>query len=83
MDSMSNLRQGLHQMIEAIKDVTILQAVYVILDREKKREDGIEDFYETLPDALKESIEKGLAQVANNEVISHQKIKERYNKWMK
>lgn len=48
MDLQAELKEGLHKMIEQIKDVGILQAVYVILEREKKREEGNTDFYDTL-----------------------------------
>lgn len=83
MDSQAELREGLHKMIEQIKDVNILQAVYVILQREKKHEEEGDDFYDTLDPSLQESIERGLEQIKNGQTLPHDEVRKRYDKWLK
>jgi predicted transcriptional regulator len=83
MDLQVELRQGLHKMIDQIKDVSILQAVYVILEREKKHEEGGEDFYDTLHPLLQASIERGLEQIKKGETVPHEEVRKRYEKWVK
>ncbi len=83
MDLHGELREGLHKMIDQIKDVDILQAVYVILDREKKREEKETDFYDTLDPLLKASIERGLEQIERGETVPHDEVRKRYEKWLK
>jgi predicted transcriptional regulator len=83
MDLQGELKEGLHKMIEQIKDVTILQAVYVILDREKKREEKETDFYDTLDPLLQASIDRGLEQIKRGETVPHDEVRKRYEKWLK
>ena len=83
MNSPAELRQGLHEMIEKIKDVRILQAVAIILEREEQIEQGGEDFYDALNPSLQASIERGLAQIKNGETVPHEEVRKRYEKWLK
>ncbi len=83
MDLQTELREGLHKMIEQIKDVSILQAVYVILEHEKRHEENSDDFYDTLDPLLQASIERGLEQIKNGETVPHDEVKKRYEKWLK
>lgn len=83
MDLRVELREGLHKMIDQTKDVSILQAVYVILEREKQHEQGEEDFYDALHPLLKTSIEKGLEEIKNGQTVPHEEVKKRYDKWLK
>lgn len=83
MNLQTELREGLHKMIEQIEDVGILQAVYVILARETGREEKSADFYDTLNPLLQASIERGLEQIKKGETVSHDEVKKRYDKWLK
>ncbi len=83
MDLHIELRQGLHKMIDQVKDVSVLQAVYVILEREKQHEEGKEDFYDTLHPLLQASIDRGLEQIKNGQTVSHEEVSKRYKKWLK
>ncbi len=83
MDTQAELRDGLHKMIEQIKDITILQAVYVILEHEKKHEENSVDFYDALDPLLQASIERGLEQIKNSETLPHDEVRKRYEKWLK
>lgn len=83
MELQTDLKADLHKMIEEIKDASILQAVYVILEREKQREEVGEDFYDTLHPMLQSSIDRGLAQIKSGETVPHEEVRKRYEKWLK
>ncbi len=83
MGLQTDIKAGLHEMIDQVKDVGILQAVYVILEREKKHQEGDEDFYDSLHPALQASIERGLAQIKNGQTVPHEQVRKRYEKWLK
>ena len=83
MDLQFELRAGLHEMIEQTNDVGILQAVYVILEREKQYGGSSGDFYDTLHPSLQASIERGLAEIKNGQTVSHEEVRKRYEKWLK
>ncbi len=83
MDLQADLRQGLHKMIEEIKDVSILQAVFVILERERRHEEVGEDFYDALHPLLQASIERGLTQIKNGKTVPHGEVRKRYEKWVR
>lgn len=70
-------------MIEKIKDVRILQAVSIILEREEQHEEKSGDFYNTLNPSQQASIERGLAQIKNGETVPHEEVRKRYEKWLK
>lgn len=80
MDLQAELRAGLHEMIEQVKDVSILQAIYTILEREKLHENNAGD--SRLDAALQASIDRGLKQIENGETIPHEEIKKRYSRWL-
>ena len=82
MDVQAELKAGLHQMIEQIKDVSILQAVYVILERERQHEEGEKDLYDTLDPLLQASIDRGLDQIKNGQTVPHEEVRKRYEKWL-
>jgi predicted transcriptional regulator len=83
MELQAEIKVGLHKMIDQIEDSNILQAVYVILEREKQRQ-GIEgDFYDDLQPSLQKSIEKGLAEIRSGQTIPHEEVRKRYEKWLK
>lgn len=74
------LKSDLHQLIEKANDLSILQAVKVILSKESARS---VDWADTLSDSLKEELEASLEEADRGETISHadamQEIKNRYN----
>ena len=83
MDLQLELRAGLHEMIEQTRDVGILQAVYVILEREKQHGESSGDFYDTLHPALQASVERGMEQIKNGQTVPHEEVRKRYEKWLK
>ena len=84
MNPQAGLREELHKMIEQIKDVSILQAVYIILEREKQyEEEKEEDFYDSLHPLLQASIDRGLEQINKGHTIPHEDVRKRYAKWLR
>ncbi|MDR1887589.1 MAG: hypothetical protein LBQ70_06705 [Prevotellaceae bacterium] len=47
-----------------------------------KNQSTQEDWWNTISDAEKESIEKGLADVKAGRTIAHAEVKKRYEKWL-
>jgi predicted transcriptional regulator len=80
MDLQAELKAELHEMIEQVKDVRILQAIYVILEREKLHEDSVNG--SRLDVVLQASLDRGLKQIENGETIPHEEIKKRYSLWL-
>lgn len=42
-----------------------------------------ENWFENLPESIRDSVNRGLKQSENNEVISHSEAKKKYQKWLK
>lgn len=81
METQTDLKQELHEIIDQITDVSILKAISVILKKEKEHEES--DFYDSPNPALQASIERGLAQIKNGETIPHEEVRKRYEKYLK
>ncbi|HKL33187.1 MAG TPA: hypothetical protein VJ919_11665 [Tangfeifania sp.] len=76
---MVELRTEIHELIEKVNDVQLLQAIKVLLSN------GIDsDWWEELSDEEKQAIEKGLNQSEAGELIPHnivmEEIKQKYGK---
>lgn len=74
------LKSDIHQLVEKVNDLNILQAIKVILSKEAVV--GV-DWADTLSDTLKEEIEASLQEANQDKIISNadamQQIKSRYN----
>jgi len=77
--SVVTLKSDLHRLIDSINDVSIHNAVKVMLSKRTIPA----DWWEQLSDAERESIEIGLAQADNDELIPHEdvmrEVREKYN----
>jgi len=76
---MVELRTEIHELIEKVNDVQLLQAIKVLLSN------GIDsDWWEELSDEEKQAIEKGLNESEAGELIPHnivmEEIKQKYGK---
>jgi predicted transcriptional regulator len=73
------LKTDLHRLIDSINDVSILNTVKIILSKRTIPA----DWWDQLSDAERESIEIGLAQANNDELIPHEEVmrevREKYN----
>ena len=72
------LKTNLHNLIDNINDNKILHAVYILLT--KKEEET--DFWDELPEHLKEAINKSLSQSEKGEVKPNEEIMKKYQKWL-
>jgi hypothetical protein len=74
------LKSELHQIIDSIDDVGLLKAIKLVL---KQKPSSTGDFWDMLPDDVKASINKGIAQADNGDLISHENMvaetKSKYN----
>ncbi|MCD6598012.1 MAG: hypothetical protein J7L04_10010 [Bacteroidales bacterium] len=74
------LKSDLHQLIERANDLSILEAVKIILSKESVHKG---DWADTLSDSQKEEIEASIEEADQGKTISHaealQQIKNRYN----
>ena len=74
------LKSELHHLIDSIDDIGLLKAIKLIL---KQKPASTTDFWDILPEEVKASINKGIAQADNGELISHENMvaetKSKYN----
>jgi len=77
MDALE-LKSDLHKLIDKINDLTVLNAVKVILSRQA----DISDFWDELPEEVKRSIEKGRVQALKRETADHEQMIKKYEKWL-
>jgi hypothetical protein len=77
------LKTELIQLIETEEDLSVLQALKLILVKIKNIEKPEEkELWDNLPEALKAEIEEGLEQAENGEVIEHEQVMKKYEKWL-
>ncbi len=63
-----DLKSDLHQLIEKANDLSILQAVKVILSKESVRS---RDWADTISDSLKQGLEASIKEADQGKTISH------------
>jgi predicted transcriptional regulator len=63
--------------ILAIQDVEMINHIKAAL------ESGSDNWYDELPDEIKDSITKGLSQSARGETLPHAEVMKRFEKWSK
>ena len=73
------LRTDLHNMIDKISDSNILNALKVLL---KEKTSPQEDWWDTISDEEREEIEQGLEEAERGEVIPHEEVMKKYEKWL-
>lgn len=73
------LRSDIHNIIDNITDENILQAVKILLS--SNRVDKA-DRWETISEEERKEIEIGLAEAERGDVIPHEEVMEKYQKWL-
>jgi predicted transcriptional regulator len=73
----NKIKDQLHEMVDRIDDPEVLYAIRDILTRKNEP-----DFWEELPEEVKKSIEIGLHQADNGELIPHEEMMKKYEKWL-
>ena len=75
------VKSELHKIIDSIDDISILKAIRLLLQKDLTKEEI--DFWDTLPNDIKKSIEQGIYQADAGELVSHEsvmnEVKEKYN----
>ena len=66
------------QMLLETKDKELIQQVKALLSIHQKDA----DFWDEMPDTIKESVERGLRQSEAGEGIPHEKAVKRLSKWL-
>ena len=75
------LKSDLISLIEEIENETLLKAIYVMITHQHAPSSKVLKWTD-LPAALKEEIEEGLEQAENGEVVSHEEVMKKYQKWL-
>jgi len=74
------LKSDLHRLIDNVNDVSILNAIKVILAKETEKK---YDWADTLSNELRTELEESISEADNGETVSHNEamsqIKNRYN----
>jgi predicted transcriptional regulator len=73
------LRTDLHNMIDKISDSNVLNAVKTLLSGNAATQT---DWWDTLSDEEKAEIEQGLAEADRGDVIPHEEVMKKYEKWL-
>ncbi len=64
--------------ITELDDVPTLEVLEIIKEQSSKK-----DWWDSISDTEKDSIEKGLADAREGRVVPHALVKKRYEKWLK
>lgn len=64
------LKLSLHQLIDGVSDNSVLEAVYTLLSKATANQE--DDWYNLLSEEEKASIERGLDDLKNDRVVSHE-----------
>jgi len=67
--STADLKLNLHQLIDGVSDNSVLEAVYTLLSKATANQ---EDWYDSLSEKDRASIERGLEDLKNDRIVSHE-----------
>lgn len=73
------LRTDLHNMIDKITDSNILNAVKTLLSGKTSTQT---DWWDTISDEERAEIKQGLAEADRGEVVPHEEVMKKYQKWL-
>ncbi|MGF7138261.1 hypothetical protein [Roseimarinus sediminis] len=73
------LRTDLHNMIDKITDSNVLHAIKTLLSDKSVSQ---EDWWDTISEEERKGIEQGLAEAERGEVIPHEEVRAKYDKWL-
>jgi predicted transcriptional regulator len=69
--STAELKSNLHQLIDRVHDSKTLKITYLLLSKNINEN---EDWWDTLTEQEKATIEKGLKDIKNGNVFSHEEV---------
>nr|NQU91290.1 hypothetical protein [Bacteroidota bacterium] len=73
-----DIKSDLHTLIDRTNDLQVLEAIKVLLYSKVDEQ----DFWDTLPESQKKSIERGLEQSSKGETKPHEEVMKKYEKWL-
>ena len=73
--TLTALKKSIHQKVDDVTDRELLELVYRMLNRKN------EVF--TIPESMKEGIEKGEQDIKNGDFITMEEFEEKYEKYLK
>ncbi|MES2800198.1 MAG: hypothetical protein V4638_09300 [Bacteroidota bacterium] len=76
--STSELKLNLHQLIDGVSDSSILEAVYTLLSKASAGSE--DDWYESLSDKAKASIQQGIEDADNKRFVPYSEVKAKADK---
>lgn len=74
----AELKLNLHKLIDGVQDNSILEAVYTLLSKANVNTE--DDWYNSLPDEIKASIERGISEADNKQYVPYTEVKAKVNK---
>ena len=72
------LKSDLHSLIDKVNDISILNALKIILSKQTLES----DFWEELPLSVQESAKRAMMQVENGETRTHEEVMQKHKKWL-
>jgi len=78
--STTELKLSLHNLIDNIENESLLKAIYVMITHKTAPSGSLK--WDELPESLRQEIEEGLEQAEKGEVIEHEKVMKKYDKWL-
>ena len=75
-----NIEEVIRQQVKSYVDTADLKVVKMI--HAMLEADADDDWWDTVPDKVKEDVEVALIESENGIVIPHAEIKKRYKKWI-
>lgn len=76
--STAELKISLHQLIDGVSDNSVLEAVYTLLSKATANQE--EDWYNSLSDEAKASIQRGIDDANNGRFVPHSEVKAKVDK---
>lgn len=75
MDPVNKMRSEVKKYIDTA-DEKVVKMVYAMLEV-----DAEADWWEAMPDEIRQDVEVSIKQADNGEVLTHEQIKEKYPQW--
>lgn len=72
------LKSDLHNLIDRVDDMTVLNAIREILSAQVNGN----DFWEELPLNVQESVKRGMEQARSGKTKAHSEVMKNYEQWL-
>ena len=72
------LRSDLHELIDRVNDMSMLNAIKTILSNQSSES----DFWKELPLNIQESVKRGMVQIENGKIRTHEEVMQKHKKWL-